>query len=585
MIEYSEIENFFATVASFEQVVISGEKEKNQALLSQKKLIDVLNSELDKLSSNQEKLDSLTDNIDQVIKGIQYTIKNIDSETRDFEKRLQIQDKYKERLIILVFGKVNSGKSSFSNYFVDLFQKRHPAESIEYFYFENGEQKILPESSFKVGSTETTAKIQGVELGKLVLLDTPGLHSVTKENGELTKKYTDSADLILWLSGSNSPGQTQELEELKDELEKGKVLFPVITKSDITEEDIEIVNGEEKLVSKLVMKSSDTQKLQQDDVYKRAQNKLLEFNFNADLNKLHKSISLSTHYVKEYKEQKNVLVKAGISNLFSGLNDIYDLVIESKKNNVRMQVKNYLSDINTHLAENIEKPFSSLQDTLKKQKKEIKDKSGYINTMVLNSVMIQVSGIISKHSQQKDVKPIVYDINQAIINEINQQLDIAFEAIFKSLIKSITVQKNVEFNLESGFEDETISFKYQKGATKKSLTSAAGGAGGVWAGAALGNFLVPVVGGVVGGLLGGFIGGILGDKAGDYFIETETITKAIGIDSSKVEAELNSKLQKVIPKLVNDSIDALLIQFEPLEKVIEESLKEIEKFKAEWSYI
>ena len=87
------------------------------------------------------------------------------------------------------------------------------------FYLEDG--AITPfEGSFEEGITETTARIQGVKLGsRLVLVDSPGLHSVTGKNGELTRRFTDSADAVLWLTPSTSPGQVQELDDLRIELQ------------------------------------------------------------------------------------------------------------------------------------------------------------------------------------------------------------------------------------------------------------------------------------------------------------------------------------------------------------------------------
>ncbi|MDI1292146.1 MAG: dynamin family protein [Methylobacter sp.] len=577
MTNQQEIEKFFATVSSFEQIVMSGEIEREKALLNQKNLLSILREKLQKLSSSNEKMNSLSDNINQVSDGIINTIKIIEKSSIEMDQRLQLQREYKERLIILVFGKVNSGKSSFSNYFVSLFPQTLPEEP--YFFFEDGKKKYSSEP-FKVGCTETTSRIQGVELGKLVLLDTPGLHSVTGINGDLTKQYTDSADLILWLSGSNSPGQTQELEELKNEIEKGKVLFPIITKSDITDEDEEIKNGEPVLIKKLIMKSIGTQELQQEDVYKRAQAKLKEFKVNIDSKK---PISLSVQYAKEYSEQENVMMIAGISKLFYGLNAIYDEAIESKKSNVLLQVKNNLRDIHKHLDDNIEKPFNELLITLENQKENVRGQSGYIHDMVLNSVRSQVPGVISKHIQSKNIKAINVAINKVIIDELNAQLDISFNAVFKSLLKAITPPGSLGINLESNFEDETISFDFQRGARKKAVTSGAVSSGGAVAGAALGSFLGPV-GAAIGGLLGAALGGLAGSKAGEYFIETETITNIIGIDATKVEAELNSKLQEIIPKLVSDSIGALLIQFKPLEDLIKQSNQEIEQFKRKGDY-
>ncbi|MFX5595216.1 dynamin family protein, partial [Acinetobacter baumannii] len=68
-------------------------------------------------------------------------------------------------------------------------------------------------------------------------LDTPGLHSATGENAALTQRFLDSADAVLWLTSSTSPGQVQELDELARELRRGKPLLPVLTRSDVIDED------------------------------------------------------------------------------------------------------------------------------------------------------------------------------------------------------------------------------------------------------------------------------------------------------------------------------------------------------------
>ena len=146
-----------------------------------------------------------------------------------------LSERYEDRAILLVFGKVNSGKSTFVNFLVDELQR---AGAIMRGFAIEGGKEVEVAVGFRVGATETTARIQGVEVdNRLVLLDSPGLHSVTKDNHELTKLFTDSADAVLWLSSSTSPGQVQELRDLKAEMERERPLLPVITKSDERVED------------------------------------------------------------------------------------------------------------------------------------------------------------------------------------------------------------------------------------------------------------------------------------------------------------------------------------------------------------
>src|SRR3546814_16525586 len=109
-----------------------------------------------------------------------------------------------------------------------------------------------------------------MEIGdRLVLLETPGLHSLTAENAELTLRLADSADAVLWLSSSTSPGQVQELDELARELRRRKPLLPVITRSDIFEEDE--IDGE--ICKVLRNKTDENRLLKECDVGVRAQNK------------------------------------------------------------------------------------------------------------------------------------------------------------------------------------------------------------------------------------------------------------------------------------------------------------------------
>lgn len=96
-----------------------------------------------------------------------------------------------------MFGKFNSGKSSFCNFLADRFAAQ--GKAVGYFYLDAGRIVEGPKR-FKQGGTETTARLQGVRLGgRLVLLDTPGLHSMTPENAAQTRRFTDSADGVLWL--------------------------------------------------------------------------------------------------------------------------------------------------------------------------------------------------------------------------------------------------------------------------------------------------------------------------------------------------------------------------------------------------
>lgn len=98
---------------------------------------------------------------------------------------LELADFFADKVMLLVFGKFNAGKSSFCNWVAERF--KFYEQAVQHFVVEQGQVRFHNQS-FQEGSTETTAHIQGVVLAdRLVLLDTPGLHSMTTENAELTQ--------------------------------------------------------------------------------------------------------------------------------------------------------------------------------------------------------------------------------------------------------------------------------------------------------------------------------------------------------------------------------------------------------------
>lgn len=219
------------------------------------------------------------------------------------------------QLMLLVFGKFNAGKSSLCNFLAQRWAKQ--GWQIRYFYIEQG-RIIESDQPLTEGATETTARLQGVVIGeRLVLLDTPGLHSVTPENAELTQRFTDSADAVLWLTSSTSPGQVQELDELARELQRHKPLLPVITRSDFVDEDE--VDGA--ICKVLCNKSPSNRTLQERDVRERTQAKLEQLGARQDL--LRTPVSISVHMAKAAADdEQQVLQAAGFEAWFAALHTL-----------------------------------------------------------------------------------------------------------------------------------------------------------------------------------------------------------------------------------------------------------------------
>lgn len=241
----------------------------------------------------------------------------------ELEPAQALADYFDDKALLLVFGKFNAGKSSFCNFIADRFAAH--GKPVQYFHLEAGG---IAESSerFQEGTTETTTRLQGVRLGEnLVLLDTPGLHSMTPENAALTQRFTDSADAVLWLTSSTSPGQVQELDDIGRELHRNKPLLPIVTRSDAYDEDE--VDGE--IVKRLCNKSASGRELQEADIKMRAEEKLVAMGVTPAL--LKTPVSISVHVAREQSQTPRAMAEAGFERLYCTLIAIAEPTLAYKR--------------------------------------------------------------------------------------------------------------------------------------------------------------------------------------------------------------------------------------------------------------
>ncbi|HGY1053232.1 TPA: hypothetical protein ACNUVO_004024 [Aeromonas salmonicida subsp. pectinolytica] len=213
-----------------------------------------------------------------------------------------LSEQLADRLVLLIYGKVNAGKSSLINHLAEGLGATLDAMP-QGFILREG--RLLPHPlPLAEGATETTREIAVILIGdKLALIDTPGLHSVTRANGELARRFTDSADALLWVTPSTNPGLIHELDALAAELTLGKPLLPVISRSDIQEERWDAASGQ--LIGKLVAKSPERRLQQENDLYLRAQQHLIS------KGELRQAISMSVACAKGDPESDHGLDRLG----------------------------------------------------------------------------------------------------------------------------------------------------------------------------------------------------------------------------------------------------------------------------------
>ena len=243
------------------------------------------------------------------------------------DKGVKFREGFNDSLLIFVYGKVKSGKSSLGNYVAwgntdptDEVKLNTPANFMPKFFsgektnVKNGdaEKEAEKNKEFRVGATEATSSIQGFSLPGLTWVDSPGLHSVNEENGKLAKDYVEQSDLILYTMKSDSPGRSTDLEEIKELYKSGKRLILLVTGSDDTKPSVE--NG--KVVKKIIMK--DEKRRADQRAYIRQQLNLIpELKENAENIEI---ISFSARYAQLNSDNANEFMDSGMGGYLQKLN-------------------------------------------------------------------------------------------------------------------------------------------------------------------------------------------------------------------------------------------------------------------------
>lgn len=440
----------------------------------------------------------------------------------------EVSDHFSDKIIFLVFGKVNAGKSAFGNFVASVF----PPEQTSYFFLQDGKVQET-DGPFKEGTVETTARIQGVELGgKLVLLDSPGLHSVTDENGDLTRRFTDSADAVLWLTPSFSPGQTPELDDLTKELQSGKPLLPVITRSDSNEDD---ENEAGEIVTTLVNKTPVTRREQEEDVRNRTQEKL------KGATEVRQPISISVWAFQKSGRSEKDFEESGLAAIFDAMAELTSDAAGYKPRKARQKIVNYLDQsvlesIRTTLVPQLDE-FEAL---IEQESASLVQRRQEILSKLRQELIDRITDWAEKLKQSKDRTALAQRINDLVGQRLSAELRQTIERFAGEAQQVI-----VKIDEKDIGEFQDVEIEYQR-VTGKALQATASSALAV-GGAVAGGFIA----GPLGAAVGGVIGGLLGDSAGSMLVDTETVKETVGVDATQVVEQTLAQVDKKLPKVID----------------------------------
>jgi len=425
-----------------------------------------------------EEIDNLLNsNLHSIKKSTQNWVKNF----KDLLQRTKFRDELESYFIVIIFGKVKAGKSSLGNFIA---KNRLKHQSIKFFKYDvaGREQEIAKleeiqddkeQNGFKTNNLECTVEIQGFKLSKLAWIDTPidtpGLGSMTPENGKLAKKYIEAADYIIYPLSSDSPLQKDEQKQIKELFEQGKKVTVCITKSDKYDEDececglkYECDKCDDGIIRVLVNKSEEDRKKQE----KWARDELSKIIDSSKESLIGDIISISVHTAKKG-------IESGDEKLLkeSNIERFYDLMTDVIKNDASKfkgstPYNGLISFINGILKSDknsLESIISKL-DSLKRRIQESEEKILKFKKSIeidINNILFDVvrESEITVNNSKRKFQEFDRAIQEEVMKLIDRNLREAFDNVSKE-IENLNLSLSTD-NFEVKKRYKTIEERYK----------------------------------------------------------------------------------------------------------------------------
>lgn len=365
--------------------------------------LDMREKNLSKLIGKSNPLITLAEGLTKEFQGI---FDRWEEQVSARAKGTKFRDDFGDSLLVFIYGKVKSGKSSLGNYMAWGHSEPTPdvkKKSLQPIYFsaeqtqvKGGDkaQEAKNNLQFRVNATEATSSIQGFKLPGLTWVDSPGLHSVNAVNGDLAKEYAEHADLILYTMNSQAPGRASDMEEIKELLNSNKKLMILLTGSDTTDED---EDSDGNIITLTVMKDAADRESQVQHVHKEL--KVLNNNKNI----LSEILPISTRYA-ELNPTSEGLSDSGMGRLMYELKTIcksqaLDIKLNTPMENLRNSIRMTTSDLI-----GTKEVISNFSKSIYKQK-EILDRElaslGVQGASQMSSYINQIFTDVQQHDLEK----------------------------------------------------------------------------------------------------------------------------------------------------------------------------------------
>lgn len=521
---------------------------------------------------------------EKIYESLNSTINSIKNSANNWEKKfneLLENEKFRSKLanyfILVIYGKVKAGKSTLGNFIAN----NSKFEKAKFFKYDEAgkkhntkELKEINEKNFKTDLLEATKEIQGFFLGGLAWVDTPGIHSMTKENEELAKKYIDAADFIIFPTSSDSPLQEDEINELKNLFDYDKKVTLCITKSDkVIEDECECgsESGCEKcnegIIKVTINKSQEDREKQEKEIYER----LTEVVKDKE-NLLGEIISISTYTAKIGLDDNNeeLFLNSNMPKFYDMIREILEKKADSLKGYAPFkQLKSFIEkDVKSDL-QNIKNELNNTQNEIEKIYKKL-DK---INSNIKNEINSIIDEIVEKYHleiSKENYKEIFKKIDKEIeeqfkekTNENIKEIFKDFEASFKNLIVSLNSD---EFEIKNVYETIKVSNKEKFKKIGQSIGAVVG---------AIGYVSGPVIGTITSAA-----GALIGDKIGEFISDYDEKTIFVGDNKEEIIMKFKESRVDFFEKMSIEVYNNIRNDFfKPLESFLDKIKQDIEHFK------
>ena len=531
----------------------------------------------------------------------------LEETNQNWQKKITTQDTgvhfragFNDSLLVFVYGKVKSGKSSLGNYMAwghtdpTEQQKSEIQKELQPVYFSGQKTEVKGgdvakeaeiKKEFRVGATEATSSIQGFSLDGLTWIDSPGLHSINQENGDLAKDYVEHADLILYTMKSDSPGRESDLNEILNLYRADKKIILLLTGSDDVAHDWD--DEKDEMISTTVMKDRQ-RRLDQQKYVRSALEKIPELAGKTNNIEI---LSFSARYAQEHEGQVDNFADSGMGQLFAMLGKIArEDGVKLKHQTPILNFKNFLTDFVNDL-ENYAQLIVDFQQPIERIQKSIPIQINEQKRLIQQQFSQMVDDEFERLTQYRDdpiqmkqaIKKIA-DIlaqqqNQAMITAqqtILQQVMNEFGSQLMSVIKHNALLDLPEFKIEQ--RTEQVADSVTSGTRRRN--GGLGALGGGIIGGAIGILGGPAgvaTGASIGSTLGGWLGGKTGDDASVNYRE---ITLNVGDNLIHIQKQFSERLQNSIQVQMTEFQKTLLeMALNSAEHLVTQLKNEINSFQ------